>query len=145
MSAERTVIGFTIPSDLAEMQRIQERIGEALTASAYSERETISIGLALEEALSNAIKHGNRMDPDKRVSIVCELTPERFDVCISDEGEGFHHEGVPDPSEDTSWSPGGRGLLLIHMFMTAVQYHGKGNVVTMSKVRGSASGTSRKS
>lgn len=126
----------TIPSDLAEARRVQELIEGALQASAYSEHDIFSIKLALEEALVNAIKHGNQMDPDKRVYVCYRVTPGRFDVRITDEGDGFRPEDVPDPTAiENLERPCGRGLLLMRGFMTEVEYHGRGNVVSMAKVR----------
>jgi serine/threonine-protein kinase RsbW len=136
MGVAQMAIELTIPSDLAEARRVQELIEEALTASAYTEHDIFAIKLALEEALVNAIKHGNQMDSDKRVFIVYTVTAERFDIRITDEGEGFNPEDVPDPTDERYIDrPCGRGLLLMRGFMTEVQYHGRGNVVTMSKVR----------
>jgi len=129
----------TIPSDLAEARRVQEEIEVALLASFYSEHDIFSIKLALEEALVNAIKHGNQMDPDKRVVVVYCICPERFEVRITDEGQGFNPEDVPDPTAiENIERPCGRGLLLMRGFMTEVQYHGKGNSVSMAKVRDGA-------
>ena len=101
----------SIPSDLAEARRIQNLIEEALQASAYSEHDIFSIKLALEEALVNAIKHGNQMDPDKRVTVSYQVTTERFDIRITDEGNGFNPEDVPDPTAPENLErPCGRGL-----------------------------------
>jgi serine/threonine-protein kinase RsbW len=129
----------TIPSDLAEARRVQTLIEESLQACAYSEHDIFSIKLALEEALVNAIKHGNQMDPDKRVFVTYKITPSRFEIRITDEGEGFNPEDVPDPTAiENIERPCGRGLLLMRGFMTEVQYHGKGNTVSMAKVRAAA-------
>src|SRR5580704_3707426 len=128
MSSTHMADEVSIPSDLAEARRIQNLIEEALQASSYSEHDIFAIKLALEEALVNAIKHGNQMDPDKRVYIVYHVTTERFDVRITDEGEGFDPDEVPDPTDPINVErPCGRGLLLMRGFMTEVQYHGKGN------------------
>ena len=130
---------LTIPSDLAEARRVQELIESALSAAAYTEHEVFSIKLALEEALVNAIKHGNQLDPDKRVFGVYNVTPDRFDIRITDEGAGFNPEDVPDPTAiENLERPCGRGLLLMRGFMTEVEYHGRGNVVSMAKVREAA-------
>ncbi len=137
MSATRTMATeLTIPSDLGEARRVQELIEVALQASSYTEHDIFSIKLALEEALVNAIKHGNQMDPDKRVLVVFHVTRERFDIRITDEGVGFNPEDVPDPTAiENLERPCGRGLLLMRGFMTEVEYHGRGNVVSMAKVR----------
>jgi serine/threonine-protein kinase RsbW len=135
MNANHSV-EVTIPSDLAEARRVQTLIEEALQASAYSEHDIFSIKLALEEALVNAIKHGNQMDPDKRVFVTYRVTPFRFDIRITDEGQGFNPDDVPDPTAiENIERPCGRGLLLMRGFMTEVEYHGKGNSVSMAKVR----------
>ncbi len=138
MSADHAV-EVTIPSDLAEARRVQDLIEEALQASAYAEHDIFAIKLALEEALVNAIKHGNQMDPDKRVFVSYRVTPDRFDIRITDEGQGFDPEDVPDPTAiENLERPCGRGLLLMRHFMTEVEYHGRGNAVSMAKVREAA-------
>jgi serine/threonine-protein kinase RsbW len=127
----------TIPSDLAEARRVQDMIEESLQACAYSEHDIFSIKLALEEALVNAIKHGNQMDPDKRVFVTYRVTTDRFEIRITDEGEGFNPDDVPDPTDPANLErPCGRGLLLMRGFMTEVTYHGKGNSVSMAKIKG---------
>ena len=127
---------FSFPSDLSEARRVQEEIEAALQSARYGDRDIFSIKLALEEALVNAIKHGNQMDPDKRVTVSYTVAADRFDIRIADEGPGFNPADVPDPTAPENLErPCGRGLLLIRNFMNAVEYHGKGNVVTMWKQR----------
>jgi serine/threonine-protein kinase RsbW len=139
MGVAQMATELTIPSDLSEARRVQDLIEEALQASSYTEHDIFAIKLALEEALVNAIKHGNQMDPDKRVFVVYRVTAERFDIRITDEGAGFNPADVPDPTDPANLErPCGRGLLLMRGFMTEVEYHGKGNVVSMSKVREAA-------
>ena len=127
---------IVISSDPAEARRVQEDIEQALLAQQYDEREVFSIKLALEEALINAIKHGNQMDRGKKVSIRYRIHSERFDVRIIDEGKGFNPEDVPDPmAVENLERPCGRGLLLIRHYMTEVVYHPPGNRLSMSMIR----------
>jgi len=136
MCANHVTAAVTIQSDLGEARLLQDRIKDALHATNYNEHDIFAIQLAVEEALVNAIKHGNQLDPDKKVAVSYRITCERFDITITDEGPGFNPDEVPDPTLDEYVErPCGRGLLLIRGFMTEVQYHGKGNVVSMSKVR----------
>jgi serine/threonine-protein kinase RsbW len=136
MTDHRIAAERVIPSDLGEARRIQDEIEEALQAARYGDRDIFSIKLALEEALVNAIKHGNQMDAAKRVFVSYTVTVERFDIWITDEGLGFNPEEVPDPTAiENIERPCGRGLLLMRGFMTVVQYHGKGNIVYMSKIK----------
>src|SRR5215213_9157928 len=131
---------LTISGDLAHARLVPDLIEKALQTHAYTEHEIFAIKLALEEALVNAIKHGNQMDADKRVFVVYSVTPDRFEIRITDEGSGFNPEDVPDPTLDENVErPCGRGLLLMRGFMTHVEYHGRGNSVSMSKVREVAS------
>ena len=126
---------FDIPSDLDEARRVQEAI-EAVVKTGFDEHEAFAVKMAVEEALVNAIKHGNQMDPDKSVRVRYTLGPERFDVRITDEGPGFNPEDVPDPTAPENLErPCGRGLLLMRHYMTEVAYTDRGRAVHMAKVR----------
>ncbi len=125
----------TIPSDPAEARRIQDEIEHHLQARNVNEHDVFSIKLALEEALVNAIKHGNQMDRAKKVRIAYQIHSERFDIQISDDGPGFDPSDVPDPTAfENLERPCGRGLMLMRHYMTEVAFNGRGNGVTMSKV-----------
>jgi serine/threonine-protein kinase RsbW len=127
---------IVIPSDPVEARRVQDLIENALIARAYEDREVFSIKLALEEALVNAIKHGNQMDRSKQVRIHYSIQSDRFDIAIVDEGKGFDPEDVPDPmAVENLERPCGRGLLLMRHYMTEVTFHAPGNRLTMSMIR----------
>ena len=126
---------YVIPSDLEAARRVQEGI-EAVVKSAFAEHEAFAIKMAVEEALVNAIKHGNQMDPDKSVRVAYSLKPDRFDVRITDEGPGFNPEDVPDPTAPENLErPCGRGLLLIRYYMSAVTFQDDGRTIVMHKLR----------
>jgi serine/threonine-protein kinase RsbW len=129
------VADITIPSDAAEARRIQDEIEQHLQTSRVSEHDIFSIKLALEEALVNAMKHGNQMDRAKKVHICYQIFADRFDVQISDDGNGFDPNDVPDPTAfENLERPCGRGLMLMRHYMTEVAFNPRGNGVTMSKV-----------
>src|SRR5262245_46757723 len=110
-----------IPSDPAEARRIQEEIEHLLKVNRYSDYDIFGIKLALEEALVNAIKHGNQMEPSKKVHIVYRIHRERFEIRITDEGAGFDPEAVPDPTTlENLERPCGRGLMLMRHYMSEV-------------------------
>jgi len=131
----------TIPSDLEEAQRLREAIESQLQAgTAFSDTEIFSIKMALEEAIVNAIKHGNQMDKTKTVRVAYAVQKSRFDVMIVDQGPGFDPEDVPDPTAPENLErPCGRGLLLMRHYMNQIEYRGGGNIVVMSK--GAKNGT----
>ena len=125
----------TIPSDLEVAHELQTQIERQLqSATTFSEMEIFSIKLALEEAIVNAIKHGNQMDRDKSVRVAYRVDTHRFDIMIVDEGPGFDPEDVPDPTAPENLErPCGRGLLLMRHYMNHIEYIGTGNTVVMSK------------
>jgi serine/threonine-protein kinase RsbW len=128
-----------IASDPAEARRIQEEIEQHLKAHRFNERDVFCIKLALEEALVNAIKHGNQMDRTKKVRISFRVEAEYFEVRIADEGPGFNPGEVPDPvAAENLERPCGRGLLLMRHYMNEVDFVPPGNAVLMKKTCGRA-------
>lgn len=125
----------TIPSDTAEARRVQEEIEQQLAARRASDQEIFSIRLALEEALVNAIKHGNQMDRARKVQIAYRLLTDRLEIRITDEGAGFDPSDVPDPTAvENLERPCGRGLMLMRHYMNEVVYNDRGNSVFMSRL-----------
>lgn len=95
-----------------------------------------SVRLAMEEALVNAIKHGNRSDSTKQVHIACRLFPERLWIQVTDEGRGFDPSQVSDPTDPANIeSPCGRGIMLMRSFMSHVEFSPPGNRVVLQKER----------
>ena len=132
--AEPVQFEVAIPSDTSRGHEVQERILGLLEEHAFPDKDTFGIKLALEEALVNAIKHGNGMDPDKNVRVCCEINGERVLIVDDDEGEGFDPADVPDPTEDDNLEkPSGRGLMLMRAFMTRIEYNDRGNRVLLEK------------
>jgi serine/threonine-protein kinase RsbW len=128
-------VDLVIASDPAEARSIQEQIEQLLHERQAHDHDIFSIRLALEEALVNAIKHGNQMDPAKKVKISYRLLADRFEVAISDEGTGFNPNDVPDPTAAENLErPCGRGLMLMRHYMSEVRYNDRGNAVIMSKL-----------
>ena len=124
----------TLPTLLAEVRRVQSDIKDGLQANGFGERDMFHVELAMEEALVNAMKHGNQLDEDKWVRLKYSITPEIFEVRIEDQGGGFNPDDVPDPTMPENLERAcGRGLYMIRSFMNDVCYQGRGNVVTMCK------------
>lgn len=127
---------LVIPSDTDEAHRLQALIADSLQAQRFSEREIFGIKLALEEALVNAIKHGNRLDRSKNVRVAYHIREDLFYIRITDEGKGFDPDEVPDPTDiENLERPCGRGLLLMRHYMTEVEFAPPGNVCIMWKRR----------
>jgi serine/threonine-protein kinase RsbW len=104
--------------------------------------EESDVLMALDEAIVNAIKHGNKGDARKAVHIVAELSNCEICFTITDEGKGFVREDVPDPTEPSRLlEPSGRGLLLINHIMDEVCYNPCGNEIRMVKRTNPATGS----
>lgn len=130
----------TIPSELLAGRQILEEVLEKLEAENWTSRDLFGIRLALEEAVVNAIKHGNCLDKNKHVHVICRSTSEKLHVEVSDQGCGFSPEAVPDCTDaDRIEVPNGRGIMLMRSFMSLVEYNDAGNVVVMEKLRETAS------
>jgi serine/threonine-protein kinase RsbW len=126
----------TIPSELAAGHQVLDDLLTRLGAEGWNSRDIFGIRLALEEAVVNAIKHGNCLDCSKKVHVICRSMAEKIWIKISDQGAGFNPEAVPDCTDDEHiCSPNGRGIMLMRNYMTRVEYNKKGNVVEMEKLR----------
>ena len=126
-----------ICSDPLQGMRIQSDILELAQACEFTEPDLFAIRLAVEEALVNAIKHGNGSDPTKNVHIDYEVNHDQVRVRIEDEGEGFDPDQVPDPTQPEFLErPCGRGLLLMRHYMSEVRFNDRGNSVEMVKRKG---------
>ncbi|MEM6334383.1 MAG: ATP-binding protein [Planctomycetota bacterium] len=128
---------MVIPSELDRVPVVVEAIvGAVSEAGGYSERCVFAVRLAVDEAVTNAIRHGNGQDPDKSVTVEYEVGADRLSVSICDEGSGFKPEELPDPTEPENLiRTHGRGVMLMHAYMTEVTYSAEGNCVTLVKTR----------
>jgi len=123
----------------AHLPYTKEILGQ-LAHFGWDGRDLFGIELALEESLSNAIRHGNCLDESKHVLVECKVSPERFWLRVRDEGTGFCPQDVPDCTADENLEcPGGRGLALIKAYMNRVEHNPRGNCVTMEKIRSTGS------
>jgi serine/threonine-protein kinase RsbW len=127
---------FVISSNLHEGRHVQDIIEAQLRQNRYEDKEVFAIRLALDEAIVNAIKHGNQLDPSKRVSVRYRILSERFDVVVTDEGPGYDPQEIPDPlAAENLERPSGRGLFLMRHYMSEIIVHPPGNRLSLSKVR----------
>jgi len=103
---------------------LAQRVLAELCGSANIDEETTYwVGMALREALANAIKHGNKLSSEKRVLVHMLLVDGQLQIEVEDEGEGFDPASLEDPT-----SPGnllrssGRGVFYMHQFMDEVNF-----------------------
>jgi len=127
---------MVIPNDLRAAAGTERAIVEEVERHGYGADATFAIRLAIEEALTNAIKHGNSNDPSRRVFVRYAVDARRAVVCVRDEGKGFNVEEVPDPTAPDRISlPNGRGIMLMRAYMDEITYSERGNEVRLVKVK----------
>src|SRR4051794_8144410 len=125
---------FVIESFLANQRDIQKQIMDAVEGNHYYPDNIFAIKISLEEALINAIKHGNKLDPKKKVHIEARVSPQETEIIIEDEGPGFMRCDVPDPTaEENLLKCSGRGILLMETYMDQVEFSDSGRRVKMIK------------
>jgi serine/threonine-protein kinase RsbW len=123
-----------IPSEVEAGRDVLQKMLDQLGAAGWSDRDCFGVHLSVEEALVNAIRHGNQLCPEKVVRFECRIAPDALWVQISDQGEGFDPADVPDPTDPEQLeAPSGRGIMLMRNFMSKVDFSNGGTTVTMEK------------
>lgn len=125
---------FSVESTVAGVQFALARIFRVLAESRAEEREVSSVIVAVGEALTNAVEHGNAYADGKRVHVSYSMNESEVGITIEDDGEGFCVSCVADPARaDRLHHPRGRGMLLMKKFASSIQYNQRGNRVTIRK------------
>ncbi len=128
-----SILVESIPSAVADVCR---QILSKLEYYSFSKEDIFAVHLALEEAFSNAITHGNKMDSTKQIRINYSLDQEKIGISVEDQGSGFEPEGVPDPRFGKKlFEPDGRGLLLMKAYMDVIEFNEQGNAVRMVRYK----------
>jgi serine/threonine-protein kinase RsbW len=125
-----------IASDTKAARVVLDELLAQMEAQQWQQREIFAVHLATEEALVNAICHGNHSDVRKNVHVVFRLAADRIRIEIGDEGPGFNPIALPDPTASEQLNrPCGRGVMLMRAFMSRVEFNRQGNTVIMEKDR----------
>ncbi len=135
-------LDFLIPSDLAYVLGVNHLVSMLLKEFSFPAADyRINIPLACDEAITNAIMHGNGSDPEKKVSIQIYISSSRIKIRIMDQGEGFDASKIADPREgENLLRPSGRGVYLMRSIMDRVDYKEGGRVLELEKANTNANG-----
>ena len=121
MDGER--IEITVSSRFENIELVQVIAEHLCENVGVDEDGSHWIGMAVREAVANAIKHGNKLDARKRVHVTFDLHGLELEIKISDEGEGFDPTTVSDPlNPQNLMKTSGRGIFYMKTFMDAVNY-----------------------
>jgi serine/threonine-protein kinase RsbW len=133
-SPSPAMLEFTIDSDNDASRKVQIAVLAELSKRGFNTNAAYAIRLALEEGMQNAIRHGNRLNPKKKVHIKAQITSEAAEIIIEDQGVGFDRSKVPDPTLDENLEKcSGRGILLIERYMNKVEWSNGGRRLRMIK------------
>jgi serine/threonine-protein kinase RsbW len=125
-----------IPNDPVVGRQLLDELLQQLETLHWARRDIFGVHLAVDEALVNAILHGNALDDAKHVRFCCRLSPRKVRVEITDEGPGFDPASLPDPTDPSHLDrPRGRGVMLMRAFMSHIEFQDRGNHIVMEKER----------
>ncbi len=118
------------------VERLQRGIQQTLGRFGYDSAACFAVRTAVEEAVGNAIHHGNANAPDRMVTIEYAADVASVVIDVQDEGLGFDPRSVPDPTRPENVDiPAGRGIMLMRCYMSEVEFTVPGNHVRMKFVR----------
>ncbi len=121
MTAETTEL--SLPSRIDTVATAAAAVAEFLSRSGISEDAAFGIDMAVREAVTNAVLHGNRQDEKKTVDVTLKSSPDAVEISVHDQGPGFNPENVPDPTaEENILKASGRGIFFIRSFMDEVDW-----------------------
>jgi serine/threonine-protein kinase RsbW len=128
-------LDFLVPSDLSYVLGINYEISMLLKEFGFSQQDSrVNIPLACDEAITNAIVHGNRSQADKKVNVQVYISHSRFRIRVRDQGDGFDADSVADPRDgDNVHRSSGRGIFLMRKIMDSVEYKEGGRVLELEK------------
>ena len=127
-------LDFTIDSDTEQGREVRERILDSAKRHGFAGDAFFALTVALEEAVINAIRHGNRFDRNKKVRVNAKISAKKVEIMVEDEGPGFDRSSVPDPTAMENLEKcSGRGILLIEAYMNGVSWDRGGRRIRLVK------------
>ena len=121
MTVETTEL--TLPSRIETVATAAAAVADFVSRSGVSEDAAFGIDMAVREAVTNAVVHGNSEDEQKVVDIVLKSSPEAVEISVHDQGAGFNPNEVPDPTaEENLLKTSGRGIFFMRSFMDEVHW-----------------------
>ena len=121
MTVETTEL--SLPSRIDTVATAAAAVAEFLNRSGISEEAVFGIDMAVREAVTNAVIHGNRQDENKTVDVTLKSSPDAVEISVHDQGPGFNPDEVPDPTAaENILKSSGRGIFFMRTFMDEVDW-----------------------
>ena len=121
MTVETTEL--SLPSRIETVATAAAAVAEFIGRFGVSDDAAFGIDMAVREAVTNAVLHGNHQDESKTVDIVLKSSPDAVEISVHDQGPGFNPEDVPDPTANENiLKTSGRGIFFMRTFMDEVDW-----------------------
>jgi serine/threonine-protein kinase RsbW len=129
-------LDFLIPSKLSRILGVNRLVSFLANEFGFpAEDSKVNLPLVMDEALSNAIVHGNKNREDRKVHIRIYVSSHRFFAQVEDEGEGFQSQEACDPKkQENLHKPSGRGIYLMRELMNKIEYKEGGRLLEMERI-----------
>jgi serine/threonine-protein kinase RsbW len=123
MAARPTTVCIDFESRMDILEPIQSFVDRLAAVGGLDEDGVHDLSVSVRECVVNALKHGNKLDPAKRVVVTFGLAEGAIEVWIQDQGSGFNPDAVPDATApENLLNAAGRGLFFMRAFMSEVEY-----------------------
>lgn len=126
-----------LPSEIESVDEAASQAESFIKSCGLGDDFASSIDLAVRESVANAVKHGNKFDPEKKVEVTFQRSSKGIEIMVRDFGPGFDLEEIPDPTNpENLLKASGRGILFMRSFMDEVEWStpdGGGLLVKMAK------------
>lgn len=144
--ASATTLRLVISSEVRLVDVVHAASETMAAIAGFEEDDALNVGIAVREAVINAIVHGNKMDPTRKVEVSMHARRRSIRARVRDQGAGFDPGATPDPTVgDNRMRSSGRGILVMRAFVDSVDFkfrEGRGMEVTLKKNRAGRKATS---
>ena len=121
MTVETTEL--TLPSRIEAVNEAAAALARTLSDLGADEQIAFGLDMAIREAVTNAVMHGNKQDEAKEVRVNIKSSPEAIEISVHDEGQGFNPTEVPDPTAaENIMKSSGRGIFFMRNFVDEVEW-----------------------
>jgi serine/threonine-protein kinase RsbW len=121
-------------NERSAIDRVLNEVTDAAAAMGYSKASRFAVRLSMEEAISNAFRHGHKGLPGQTpITVTYDVNEQEITITVEDRGPGYRPQDVPDPTLDANLEQlSGRGMMLIRAYMARVEHNAKGNRLEMT-------------
>lgn len=125
-------ITYELSSTYEELERVEHLLNELQEQLGFDDEFYARLMLTVSEASTNAVVHGNKLDPSKKATITAEADEKVLTIITTDEGSGFVPEEVPNPlAEENLLKTSGRGVFLMQEYADETEYKNDGRTLVL--------------